>query len=301
MKLIDTIKVHNELGEGIIWDHARQLAWWTDILQKKLYQYDPLTKTLHEWDTPERLCCFAPVKDNEKLICAFESGFAFYEPRTGEIDWVSRLEQDNPGTRFNDGRTDRQGRLWAGTMVEDKDKATYKGSLYCLHADLTVSKTISGLSITNSLCWSPDGTTLYHTDTPTRTIMKYPFDTTTGAIGEGTTLVETGTGCYPDGSIVDSEGCLWNAQWGASKVVRYTPAGKVDREVNLPMSQPTCVAFGGENLNLLFITSAWSELSESNKRNQPDAGNVLVFQTDITGLKEESFIEQVKNAVSYGR
>lgn len=286
MQLIDTIKVSNELGEGIVWDHTRQRVWWVDILQRKLYRYNPVSKHLEQWDTPERLCCFAPVAGKDQLACAFESGFAFYWPETGQIKWIEKPEQDNPGTRFNDGRTDRQGRLWAGTMVEDEEKATYRGSLYCLNGDLSVTKSIGDLSITNSLCWSPDGKTVYHTDTPTRTINAYPFDIDAGSLGHAKPLVKTQEGCYPDGSIVDSQGYLWNAQWGGSKVVRYSSKGDVDLEVSVPTSQPSCVVFGGESLDLLFVTSAWADMKDNREEN---AGHVFVYQTNFKGLKEAEF------------
>lgn len=285
MKLIDVLDVNNELGEGVIWDTARQKVWWTDILQKKIYRYDPLSKNLENWETPERLCCFAPVANQDLLICAFESGFAFYWPESQALKWIERLEQDNPGTRFNDGRTDRQGRLWAGTMVEDEQSAHYKGSLYCLHSDLSISKTIDDLSITNSLCWSPDSKTLYHTDTVTRTINKYPFDATNASLGQPEALIKTEKNCYPDGSTVDAQGYLWNAQWGGSKVVRYAPTGEPDTELVLPTSQPTCVAFGGTDLNLLFVTTAWSDMSSADET----AGSLFIYQTEHKGLVESPF------------
>ncbi len=287
MQLIDTINVSNQLGEGIIWDHTRQRVWWVDILQCKLYRYDPVSQNVEQWETPERLCCFAPVTGKGELVCAFESGFAFYWPETNQIKWIEKLEQDNPGTRFNDGRTDRQGRLWAGTMVEDEEKATYKGSLYCLNNDLSIKKSISGLSITNSLCWSPDGKTVYHTDTPTRIINAHAFDTRSGTLGNAKPLVKTQDGCYPDGSIVDAQGYLWNAQWGGSKVVRYSNKGEVDLEVTVPTRQPSCVVFGGESLDLLFVTSAWADLETNRDEN---AGHVFVYQTRFKGLREAEFI-----------
>jgi L-arabinonolactonase len=156
IELISRIPVQSELGEGIIWDNQRQRLWWTDIDNCQLYRYDPITGNLEQWSTPERLCCFAPVVGQEYLVAAFASGFAFYDPLTGSLDWIKKIESDNPGTRLNDGRTDRQGRMWAGTMVEDSDLALYRGSLYCLDNELVVSKTIGDLLITNSLCWSPD-------------------------------------------------------------------------------------------------------------------------------------------------
>ncbi|MFT6408984.1 MAG: sugar lactone lactonase YvrE [Arenicella sp.] len=289
MRLIDTLKVENELGEGVIWDHAASKLWWTDIQQSKLYRYDPESKKLEQWDTPERLCCFAPRADSKGLVAAFESGFAFYTPESGELEWIKKLEADNPGTRFNDGRTDRQGRLWAATMVENDKIATYKGSLYCLDYQLHVHKTIGDLSIPNSLCWSPDGKTMYHTDTPSRQIKQFNYDIETATFDKSRNFVTTKQGCYPDGSIIDAEGYLWNAQWASSTVVRYAPNGSVDLVVSVPASQPTCVAFGGKNLNLMFVTSAWQDLDSQARALDSDAGSLFVFETDYLGLIENRF------------
>lgn len=292
MKLIDTLVVENELGEGVIWDHTTAKVWWTDIQQSILYRYDPETKELENWNTPERLCCFAPRQNGQGLVAAFASGFAFYDPETGALEWLHKLESDNPGTRFNDGRTDRQGRLWSGTMVEDSNLAHYKGSLYCLNNDLTVSKSnINNLSIPNSLCWSPDGQTMYHTDTPSLTINQYDFEPSSGAISGVRHFVTSKDGCYPDGSIIDALGYLWNAQWGSRTVVRYSPEGKQDLVLEVPTSQPSCVAFGGKNLDLLLVTSAWQGMDSAARDADKQAGNFFIYQTDFMGINESSFIE----------
>lgn len=291
MKLIETLDVNNELGEGVIWDHVAGKIWWTDILSQQLFRYDPVSKDLQQWSTPERLCCFAPLENKPGLIAAFESGFAFYDPESGQLDWIEKLEQDNPGTRFNDGRIDRQGRFWAGTMVESDD-APYKGSLYCLHPDLSITKTLTELSITNSLCWSPDSTVMYHTDTPSMQIKQYPFNAQTGAVGSGKLLVETQAGCHPDGSIVDADGYLWNAQWGANQVVRYSPSGEQDLVVNVPTSQPSCAAFAGNNLDLLAVTSAHADMDKDARADDPQAGSLFIYQTGYKGLVERQFSAQ---------
>ena len=294
MRLIKTLSVANELGEGVIWDHQNQKLWWTDIQGSALYRYDPESEELEQWQTPERLACFAARegKAEHELVCAFESGFAFYSPVSETLEWIKKLESNNPGTRFNDGRTDRQGRFWAGTMIEDQDNASYKGSLYCLNTDLIITKTIGDLSIPNSLCWSPYGKTMYHTDTPTLEINQYDFDIDTGRFGQAKTFVKTKHGCYPDGSIVDSQGGLWNAQWGSSKVVRYTESGTQDLVVDVPATQPSCVAFGGKHLNLLFVTSAWQGMSPEARAADPQAGNLFIYQTSFKGLIERGFAGQ---------
>jgi len=291
MRLIKTLAVGNELGEGVIWDHQSQKLWWTDIQGSALYRYDPESDALEQWQTPERLACFAPRegKLEHELVCAFESGFAFYSPVTAKLEWIKKLESDNAGTRFNDGRTDRQGRLWAGTMVEDQESAPYAGSLYCLNADLSINKTIGGLSIPNSLCWSPDGKTMYHTDTPTLKINQYDYDADKGTFNNAQLFVKTKDGCYPDGSIVDSEGGLWNAQWGSSTVVRYTQSGEQGLVVDIPATQPSCVAFGGRDLNLMFVTTAWQGMNSEARAADPQAGNLFIYETEFKGLAERGF------------
>ena len=285
--LIESLKVKNTLGEGIIWDAASACVWWTDIDGSKLYRYQSEDKQLDHWTTPERLGSFALVSDSEFLICGFASGFAYFNPHSGELQWLEKIEQNNPGTRLNDGRADRQGRFWAGSMVESGDRGA--GALYCLDQQLQVASKVSGLTISNGLCWSPDSTVMYHTDTPSRRIHAYDFDAATGAIANQRCLVRTEKGCFPDGSSVDAEGYIWNAQWGASQVVRYSPEGEVDFVLPLPVSQPSCVAFGGPKLDRLFVTSATQGFDEQTLSAEPEAGNVLVFQTNISGIADARF------------
>ena len=286
--LIETLKVKNTLGEGVIWDAIGAAAWWTDIDGSTLFRYHPGDKQLDHWTTPERLGSFALVADSDYLICGFASGFACFNPHKADLQWLHKTEQDNPGTRLNDGRADRQGRFWAGSMVESGEQSA--GALYCLDQQLQVTSKVSGLTISNGLCWSPDSTVMYHTDTPSRRINAYDFDAATGAIANQRCLVRTEKGCFPDGSTVDSEGYIWNAQWGASQVVRYSPAGEIDFVLPLPVSQPTCVAFGGPQLDRLFITSATQGFDEQRLLAEPDAGNVLIFQTNVTGTPDSRFV-----------
>ena len=289
IELIDQLEVHNQLGEGVIWDADRQRLWWTDIDGKMLYRYAPDDGQLEQWQTPQRLCCLAPVAGQDFLIGAFADGFAWYRPEDDKVEWIQRLEQDNPGTRMNDGRTDRQGRFWAGSMVQDSTTANYRGSLYRLDQDLQIGKTIENLLITNSLCWSPDSSVLYHCDTPKQRIDRYHFDPASGDLSGKQLFTETESGCYPDGSIIDAQGYLWNAQWGASQVVRYAPDGSVDLVLEIPTRQPTCVAFGGENLDLLFVTSAHQDMDQATRLKDPQAGNLFVFKTPYQGLIESPF------------
>ena len=290
--LVRTIPVQNTLGECILWDEATQCAWWTDIHESRLYRFNTATATLTTFDCPERLCSFGFVANDSRLVCAFASGFALFDPASAELRWLYRPERDYRGTRFNDGRVDRQGRFWSGTMVEgearDAEGRPVQGGLYRISGG-EQRRIFGGIGISNSICFSPDGTVLYFADSPQRRILAYPLDRASGEPGVARIFATiTGEGA-PDGSAVDAEGCLWNAQWGGSKVVRYTSAGRVDRVLDLPVSQPTCVCFGGAKLDLLFVSTARENLSPERLAAEPEAGNVLVYETGCRGLPESRY------------
>jgi sugar lactone lactonase YvrE len=290
-ELIATIPVHNLLGECILWDDRSQQVWWTDIQAGKLFRYGPESTELRQFELPERLGSFGFVDRSSQLICAFESGFALFDPINGALEWLARPELGFTGTRFNDGRVDRRGRFWAGTMVEgdarDNDRRPTAASLYRL-AGSDCRRLFGGIQISNSLCFSPDGSILYFADSPTGRINAYELDAETGDPARSRVFAEVGNG-VPDGSTVDAEGFLWNAQWGGGKVVRYAPSGSIDLELELPATQPTCVCLGGEKLDQLFVTTATVELEPASLASQPEAGNVLIYRTPLRGIEESRF------------
>jgi sugar lactone lactonase YvrE len=204
-KLIDIISAGNTLGEGISWEPLEQRVWWTDIQERKLFRCDPLTHALESFELPERLGSFGFVEGSDKIVGAFESGFAFYHPESGRLDWVVRPAHEARNIRFNDGRVDRQGRFWAGSMVEGEGEP--KGKLYCLHGG-TAEVYLTGIAISNSICFSADGSHLYFADTPRRTILRYDIDNAKGAIGNRQVFAHTPQGAFPDGSNIDAEGHL---------------------------------------------------------------------------------------------
>jgi sugar lactone lactonase YvrE len=286
MDPVDSIKVANTLGECVVWNGETQSLWWTDIQESRLYRLDWQSRALREFPTPERLCSFGFVADSTALIAAFESGFALYEPGSGRTRWLWKLAR--PGQRLNDGRVDRRGRFWAGAMAERGDEAG-KAELFCLDANGQVQCRERGITISNSICFSPDGAVFYFADTPTRTIWRYGFSGSDGVITDRQVFAQTPDGAFPDGATVDAGGFLWSAQWGAGRVVRYTPEGAIDRVIEVPASQPTCVAFGGADLDLLFVTTAREGLSEAVLAGQTGAGDLFVYNVDVVGLPEHQF------------
>jgi sugar lactone lactonase YvrE len=285
----DIIPVGNILGEGILWDSRRRRLWWTDIEARRLHRYDLVGGKLEIFETPERIGSFGLIARSERVIVAFASGIAIYEPAGRTVEWLYAPDPSMTGVRFNDGRVDRCGRFWAGTMVED-DRPEAAGCLYSLQGSGAARCHLQNLSISNGLCVSPDGTRLYHADSPTRLISVYELLEPQGALGERRAFAHTPEGAYPDGAAVDAEGCVWSAHWGAGCVVRYTPQGRIDRILEVPARQPSCVCFGGPDLDLLCVTSARAGLDPVALRLDSHAGNVFLYRLGVQGLPEPEFL-----------
>lgn len=289
IKLIGTVEVGNTLGECVLWNERQQSVWWTDIHESRLYQYDLDGGTLNVHELPERLASFGFTETDGTLICAFASGIALYHLESGQVAWLARPEMDVRGTRFNDGRVDRQGRFWAGTMVEQPTASSAdSGSLYCVTRG-DCRRIFSGLQIPNSICWSPDSSSFFCADSTSHTIQRYAFNSETGSPSDPEVFAKIAPPVEPDGSTTDAEGFLWNAHWGGGKVVRYDSNGEPADEVVLPVSQPTCVALGGRDLNLLFVTTAKVSLTSEQLASQPAAGNLFIYATPYSGLPESHF------------
>lgn len=288
-RLTMTIDVACTLGEGPVWDDRLNCLWWTDIAEARLYCWDWSERTTKSVELAERLGSLGLTSDPDWLICAFASGFALFNPQTGAQRWLHKAEPHYRGIRMNDGRVDERGNFWAGSMVEEAALAGDEmGTLYRLAPDGTVTRHRHGIAISNAICFPPHGQSLYFADTPTRTILELPLANDGAVMGETSFACVSGDG-YPDGAIVDAQGCLWNAEWGASRLTAYRPDGSISQHVPLPVSQPTCMAFGGPDLDLLFVTSARENLDEAALQQQPDAGKVLVLEQVGRGVPAGRF------------
>lgn len=286
MTLVDIVDIGNTLGEGVLWDTVSCRLWWTDIQERRLFRFEPVRRALETFQLPERLGSFGFVEGSDRLIAAFESGFAFFHPQSGEIQWVARPPHAADNLRFNDGRVDRYGRFWAGSMVEGAGAPAAK--LYCLRNGLAEVH-LSGIAICNSLCFSADARHMYFADTPHRTIHRFDTDPVSGALSNRRIFAQTPSGSFPDGSNVDAAGHLWNAHWGSGRVVRYAPDGSISGSIELPVTQPTCIAFGGAALDHLFVTTAREKLSAQALSSQPQAGHLFIYQTNIQGIAEPRY------------
>ena len=286
LRLIDTVDVSNTLGEGVVWHIKSQSVWWTDIEQNKLYAYQVKQKKLDIYKTPYRLCAFGFTLKDKTIIAAFDCGIALYNYETQAIDWLFKLPLKTP-LRFNDGRIDAKGRFWVGTMNESQPQEKNAG-LYRVDKDLSVEKIASNIGIANGIAWNNEASLFYLADSALQTIFQYDFDHDTGAINNQRVYAKTIADAFPDGAIVDSNDNLWSAHWGGSCLVCYRSSG--DKQTyDMPVSQPTCVTFGGDNNKLLFVTTANYWLSAEQKAKQPLAGSLLIFESDVKGSDSHIF------------
>ena len=277
------LKMNAELGEGSIWDYQKKILYWLDIIGKKLFIYEPLSGKNSSIDFDKMITTVVPrIKGG--LVVAFEDGFYFINIESGIRKKIVDPEENKPDNRFNDGKCDPSGRFWAGTM--SREGKAKKGSLYCLFKNLNCSTKLQNISVSNGICWSPDKSKMYYTDTLNREIYEYDYIDETSMIKNKRIVVTVDTeDGFPDGMTIDIEGKIWVAHWGGGKVIRYDPAdGTKMREILLPVTQVTSCAFGGEELDELYITTARVGLSEHELFEQKDAGSLFVCKPELKGL-----------------
>jgi L-arabinonolactonase len=279
------------LGEGIVWNERSGRLLWTDIESSELWSHDPQSGALERWPLPERLCSMALTGSDERLLLGLASGLAFFDLRSAELTRLCEVEPHLPSTRLNDGRVDRQGRFVFGMFNEANDPKHPVGGFYRLNHDLSVERLPLGdVAIANSICFSPDGRTMYYADSATREIRCCDYDPDSGAVTNLRVFAHADAAPGdPDGSTIDADGYLWSARWGAGQVVRFAPDGSVDRVLDLPAPQPTCPAFGGPGLDVLYVTSAAKDLSAQELAQAGASGGVFAHAAGVRGLSEERF------------
>lgn len=273
------------LGEGPIWHPGRQQLFFFDINNETLFAVTADGAFADSWMFNETVAA-AAILDDDTLVLATDTGLKQFDLATGGMNRINEIEADNAQTRTNDSRVHPSGAFWIGTMDRGPEEAPI-GAVYHYRAGvLTTLK--SGIAIPNATCFSPDGRIAYWTDTPSRRIMQCATDPATGMpVGEWTLFADVSDQPgYPDGAVIDSEGYLWNARWGGSCVVRHAPDGSVDRIIDVPVSQVTCPAFGGQDLKTLFITTANKTMSPEQLAAEKVAGGLFAIDLDIAGLPE---------------
>lgn len=286
MQPVGILAVGNSLGEGILWDSRRSRLWWTDIDARRLYCHHDGGR-IEVVALPDRAASLALVQHSAQLLVAFAGSIDLFDPADGQRNTLWNLPQTPGGVRCNDGRVDRSGRFWCGSMVED-GSGVAKACLY--QADRGIVQTLrSGIHISNSLAFSLDGSAAYFADSARHTIWRHELREDGRELGRRTVFAQTSGQVFPDGATVDSEDCLWVAHWGGAQVVRYTPAGRIDRVLAMPVTQPSCVCFGGAQRDLLFVTSARVGLSPRLRAQEPQAGDVFVYRVGVSGVDEPEY------------
>jgi sugar lactone lactonase YvrE len=274
------------LGEGPVWCPQEQALYRVDITAPAVRRWHGGSGEDTSWTMPESVGSLALCASGGILV-ALKSALSVFDPATGTIKRIAAPRDDGADMRFNDGKCDRQGRFWVGTMTTGPRAP--RGRLYRLDAKSGLAAVLDGISIPNSLCWSPDGRIMYFADTLLRTIWAFPYDPATGAIGERRVFTRTEPPEAPDGGTVDSQGYLWSARFGGGRVVRHAPDGRIDRVIEVPARQVTSCAFGGADLSTLFITSATHNMTPEQRAAQPLAGTLLAIEVGVRGLPEPHY------------
>ena len=277
--------VHAILGEGPVWVARESALYWVDIEGRRIFRLEGHGQVT-TWATTAGIGSIAPRKSGG-FIAGTEQGIAIVDPACEQFEIVANPEEQLPGNRFNDGKVDRRGRFWAGTM--DSEERAARGTLYCVDSDLRWHAVDTGYHVTNGPAFSPSGDVMYHNDSARQVTYAFDMDSA-GNAGNRRVFLQFGRGeGYPDGMTVDSDGCLWIAFWDGWCVRRYSPQGEWIETIKLPVQRPTSCAFGGRDLDRLYISSASRDLDEQALRMQPNAGALFMVTPGVRGLAEVPF------------
>lgn len=278
------------LGEGPVWDVDRQQLFWVDIYNYRVHQFDPATGRDRYFDMGEVVSAIA-LAGNDQLLLALRDRLAWLNLQTSEVVPLCKIEFSQPAdTRLNDGKCDAQGRFWIGSCSE----TTGQAALYRYDPDGSLHTMETGLTISNGLGWSPDGSTFYLTDSTPHLIYAYNFEAETGAIHDRQVLIDLShEAVEPDGLTIDRAGNIWSALWNGWCVACFNPQGEELLRVKVPVPCPTCPTFGGPDLTDLYITSASVGLSQQEIQQSHTAGDLFRLSTQAAGMPTRSFGHQV--------
>lgn len=276
-----------QLGEGPVWDERAGVLHFVDIEGRTISCFEPTTRRCRELQLDERVGFALPRRDGG-LVCGLQSGLAFVDFDREQVERFATPEPDMPENRFNDAKCDPSGRLWAGTMDTAQVHAT--GVLYRIDSDLSVHAMDRGYVVTNGPAFSPDGRTMYHNDSSRRIVYAFDCDPVAGTLDHKRVFLQlTESDGFPDGMTVDSEGCVWLAQWGGSCVSRWTPEAERIGSIAVAAPQVTSCAFGGPDMKTLYITTARIGLEAKVLSERPLSGGVFALDVDVAGSVAERF------------
>ncbi len=272
------------LGEAPFWCPEEKVLYWVDIEGKSVMRFDPANGGKERFPQNHQFGCIVK-RAKGGFIAGTDAGLAFLDERLEVSEIIADPEADNPDNRFNDGKCDRQGRFWAGSA--DINEVDDNGTLYRVNGAGDVTGMVNGLIVSNGLGWSPDNGTMYFTDSGRGAIYAYDFDLASGDMENRRVFAEVDEADgFPDGLCVDAEGFIWSAHWDGWRITRYDPDGRIDRVIDMPVPLVTSVAFGGENLDLLFVTTARLGLTEEQLKEAPQSGGLFCLDAGVRGLPE---------------
>ena len=277
------------LGETPLWCALTQSLLWLDIDSGRLQRFHPASGRRDTFEFDGRYVgSLALMPEPGRVLLGIDLALVLFDLGTGARQLLCQVEPAERDNRLNDGRCDASGRFWVGTM--DNQLHRPNGAFYRVDPDGSVHRQFGDVIVSNTVAFSPAGDTLYFSDTRRFTTWKFALDLASGTLSNQQVFVDhTASQTRPDGACVDADGFVWNAIFNAGRVVRYSPAGLVDRVIELPVTNPTCVCLGGPELKTLYITTARKFLGRSVLRNEPLAGSVLSMEVDIPGLPEHPF------------
>ncbi len=282
------LQTHNEIGESPLWVPAEQRLYWTDTESSQVWTYHPASGAKESW-TLEMPVTSILRNDKSRFLLVTKTGPAFWDRDSNRCEPIASPLPRSKTLWFNDGAVDRWGRLVAGTM-NYKNPAAPDGCLYLLDQDLKIRKIASGLSVANGIGFSPDGETLYVSEQFRGRILCYDYNLREGSVSGKRVFAELPESeGLPDGLVVDSMGDVWNAHWNGGMITRYAPDGTPDARILMPVPVITCLAFGGENLDTLYVTTGWYGMNLAQQRETPGAGDVYRIRTGYTGIEEPRF------------
>lgn len=277
------------LGESPIWSPDEQALYWVDIQNAMIYRLHAESGERRNWPVETEIGSIG-LGPKGKLVCGLRMGLAWFDMESGEIEIIADPEGDKQWNtiRLNDGKVDRAGRYWCGSM-EDPGQGP-KGALYRFDANGEWTSCLTGIQVPNAICWSPDDKVMYFADTREDRIRAYDFDLDSGEISNERTFADfSAMDSHPDGATVDAEGYLWSAQIYGGKVSRHGPDGTLDRVVEIPTPLVTCCAFGGPNLDVLYVTTASFRMDREALAADPHAGKTFAIDVGVTGIAEPVF------------
>ncbi len=274
-----------DLGEGLLWHPIREQLFWFDILNNKLMSQD--TIGAREW-LFDRCVSAAGWISKDEILVATETGLIRFNLETGVQDDIAAIEANQPQTRSNDGRADPQGGFWIGTM--GKKAETDAGAIYRYYRG-EIRRIFSGITISNAICFGPSGRKAHFTDTVLGRVMQVALDADGWPVGQPETFLDlTADRLNPDGAVVDADGVLWLAQWGAGRVAAYAPDGSFLRAVTVDAPHSSCPAFGGPDLTTLFCTTALQHMDAADRAKFPNSGKVFAIENVAKGQREHMVI-----------